>query len=122
MSALIGMIYSLAVVSSLINSAEQGRLLAQIDAASRVAVGQSQAEVRAIVGAPIGEWEKTGFIFTSGPPQWAFGTVLDAHEIIQDGWVLPLPIPLKLRIFGPDGKDLVITWDDAGRVVDVKRP
>jgi hypothetical protein len=122
MNAFVGLIYSVAAVSGLINGAEQARLQKQISASSRITVGQSQTEVRAIVGAPIGQWEKTGFIFGSGPPQWAYGTVLDAREIIQDGWVLPLPIPLKLRIFGPDERDLVITWDEAGRVVEVKRP
>jgi hypothetical protein len=122
MNPFIGLVYSLTVSSSLISAAEQARLQKQIDASARIAVGQTKAEVRAILGSPTGQWEKTGFLFASGPPQWAYGTWLDARLILSEGTLLPLAIPFNLRLFGPNDDDLVITWDTNGRVAEVKRP
>jgi hypothetical protein len=122
MNALFGLIYAMAATTALIGAAEQARFNHLIEASRRIEPLDSKKEVRDVLGPPLAEWEKTGFIFASGPPQWAYGPVFEPRYIVNAEFPLPLPLPIKIRLFGPNESDLVITWDKNGQVASVTRP
>jgi hypothetical protein len=122
MNALMGLIYSMAATSALIGAAEKARLNHLIEASRRIEPLDSRQQVRNVLGPPLAEWEKTGFIFANGPPQWAYGPVFEPRNIVNAGFPLPLPLPINIRLFGPNESDLVITWDANGQVARVTRP
>jgi hypothetical protein len=112
----------MAATTALIGAAEQARFNHLIEASRRIEPLDSKKEVRDVLGPPLAEWEKTGFIFASGPPQWAYGPVFEPRYIVNAEFPLPLPLPINIRLFGPNESDLVITWDKNGQVASVTRP
>jgi hypothetical protein len=122
MNTLFGLIYSMAATSALIGAAEQVRLNHLIAASRSIEPLDSRQEVRNTLGPPLAKWEKTGFLFGSGPPQWAYGPVFEPRIIVNVEDPLPLPLPINIRLFGPNEADLVITWDANGQVARVTRP
>ncbi len=122
MNALLGIIYAMSATSAGVSAVEHAHLDQRISASQQIKVGATKPQVRALLGSPLGDWEQSGFLFGSGPPQWCYGTVFEARYILQNAAPLPLPLPLNIRLFGPGERDLVITWDKSGRVTEVKRP
>jgi hypothetical protein len=124
MNALVQLVYAMAATSSLVAATEQARLKHLVAISQEVKPLATKAEVRTLLGPPTAEWEHTGlFFFGSGPPQWAYGTLLDGKFIANPDFPLPIPLFPNIRLFGPNSEsDLVITWDDQGRVLDVSRP
>lgn len=121
MIALIDIVYAMAATVALIGVAEQERLDRLVDASRQIQPGDTEAEVHQILGRPTDKWDRSGF-FQGGPPQWVYGTIVDLDYIVYDGFVLPFPLSVKLRIFGAYESDLVINWDADGTVESVARP
>jgi hypothetical protein len=113
---------TLAVIAAI----EQPRMDRITAAAEHVEPGENEEQVLAALGPPDVQWaERSGFtlvLFGRMPRQWSYGTILDAENLIdaETGW--PNPLPIKLRLFGPDSRDVIVTWRDDGTVASVDRP
>ena len=115
--------YVLATVVALGGSVQQVRLEEQVRASRQIKAGDSEARVMEVLGHPHTRWEHGSglFNFGTGPRQWAYGTNIDLGEIINAGAIFPNLVPFKLRLFGPDKGDLVVTWNKQGAVASVER-
>jgi hypothetical protein len=113
---------TLAVIAAL----EQPRMDRIAAAAEQVQPGANEVQVRAALGRPDAQWaERSGFMlamFGRMPRQWSYGTILDPDSLInmETGW--PNLLPIKLRLFGPDSRDVIVTWRADGTVDAVDRP
>jgi hypothetical protein len=111
---------------ALIVALEQPRMDRVLDAADQVAPGADEQQVLAALGPPDVKWaERSGIMvlmFGRMPRQWSYGTLVDAENlfIAETGW--PNPAPIKIRLFGPNANDVVVTWRDDGMVAAVDRP
>ena len=78
----------------------------------------------ALLGPPHNDWEHSHGIFSSGmgPRRWIYGTDIELKEVINLDGMFPNLLPFKLRIFGPYEDDLIIVWDEHGRVINVLSP
>jgi len=112
----------MAAAVAMIGAVEQQRLDQLIEASRQIQLGDSEAEMRALLGRPIAQWEKSGSIIQTGPPQWVYGTVVDLGGIANGDLLVPFPLSIKLRVFGADETDLVINWNANGTVASVTRP
>ncbi|MBA3483745.1 MAG: hypothetical protein H0T51_18230 [Pirellulales bacterium] len=100
MMALVDLIYALAATVAMIGAVEHERLNRLIETSKQIQPGDTKIEVRELLGRPIDQWEKSGFIFKSGPPQWVYGTIVDQQGIVSGELVVPFPLSIKLRWFG----------------------
>ena len=123
MTTLHNLAYAASAVVALAGAMEQARLDWQFEASRQIEPGDTEAEVRAVLGRPLVRWKYTGLSrLVFGPPQWAYGAIIDLGGIVSDQSLVPCPLSVKLRIFGPDVSDLVVTWDADGRVASITRP
>jgi len=120
--ALVNLIYAMAATVAVVGGSEQVRLDRLIEASQQVQPGDTKLEVQALLGRPLAQWEKSGFIFRSGPPQWVYGTIVDLNHIVSEDFLVPFPLSIKLRLFGAYESDLVINWGPDDTVASVTRP
>jgi hypothetical protein len=105
---------------------EHYHLMQLTEKSHRIMVGDTEADVRAILGAPLFRWEKrdwlAAFFVGPRPRQWIYGTIVDFRRFfLPDGTYLN-PLPFNLRIFGTDEADLIIDWTPGNRVGKITRP
>jgi hypothetical protein len=111
---------------ALIAAVERPHMDRVLNAVDQVAPGADEQQVLHALGPPDVKWAKrTGvmvLLFGSMPRQWSYGTIVDAENlfIAETGW--PNPAPIKIRLFGPNANDVVVTWRDDGMVAAVDRP
>jgi hypothetical protein len=116
--------YVLATLFAVGGGVQLAQLDKQIVASSQLKQGDGEARALAVLGEPKMRCPHGLSLFTlsSGPPQWIYGTDIDVTKIIDSESCFPNLLPIKLRIFSPDKGDLVINWDDHGRVASIQRP
>lgn len=111
----------------LIGSIEQQHLARTTQRIDELTIGNTEADVTAVLGAPVAQYEPySGWsIFAIGqhPKQWCYGTRINLDEIFI---LTPLPelnlLPLHLRWFGYSKDDWVIKFDEKGTVTRVLFP
>jgi hypothetical protein len=113
--------YVLATLFAVGGGVELAQLDKQIRASSELQQGDVEARVLELLGEPKMRCPHGLSFFGVGPPQWIYGTNIDVTQIIDSESVFPNPLPVKIRIFSPDQGDLVINWDDQGRVASIQR-
>jgi hypothetical protein len=116
--------YALAMLLAVGGSVEADQLNKQIVASYPLKTGDTEGRVLEILGEPKMRCPHGLALFTFGvgPPQWIYGTTIDIAGIIDPDSPFPNLLPLKFRIFSPHEGDLVIKWDDRGRVASIERP
>ena len=87
--------------------------------------GATKSEVREILGRPTAQFPAglgmpEGSFFGSLPERWAYGSKFDWDHCLQKKF--PYFLPFRLRLFGPDGDDVAICFDEKGRVSDINVP
>lgn len=89
--------------------------------ATAIRVGDTKARVKSVLGEGT-EWPiDYSLIFGRLHEDWSYGSRFDWSDALQPEF--PFVSPFRLR-FGPDKDDVVITFDNCGRVskVDVPAP
>ena len=116
--------FILATLFALGGGIELAQFDKQVAASNQLKPGDNENRVLAALGEPKMRCPHGLSLFTpsSGPAQWIYGTNIDVTRIINTDSALPNLLPLKLRLFSPDEGDLVISWDDQGRVASIRRP
>ncbi len=116
--------YVLATLLAVGGGIELAQFDRQLAASSELKPGDGEARVLELLGEPKMRCPHGLLLFTnvSAPPQWIYGTNIDCTKIIDTESAFPNLLPVKLRLFSPDQSDLVINWNDQGRVVSIQRP
>jgi hypothetical protein len=121
---MINLPYVLATLFAVGGGIQLAQLDTQVTASGQLKQGDVETHVLEVLGEPKMRCPHGLSLFTlsSGPPQWIYGTDIDVTKIIDSESCFPNLLPIKLRIFSPDNGDLVINWDDHGRVASIQRP
>jgi hypothetical protein len=116
--------YVLAALIAIVGSTQQVHVDRQIQSARDLQVGDSESRVLALLGPPRHDWEDKFALLlpAKGPRRWIYGADIELKWIIDPDTVFPHVLPLKLRLFGAYADDLVIVWDDKGRIYRIDLP
>jgi hypothetical protein len=103
---------------------QQARLDELIDASAQLAFGDDEAQVQSVLGPPDCDWTHPFLLLLQGDGRrkWSYGVTIHVDEIWSSGASYANPVPIRLRLIGPDEDDLVIVWSLKGEVHSVVRP
>jgi hypothetical protein len=111
----------------LVGNIERQQLARTLVAASALKVGQSESDVASRLGRPLEEYDAYAgwsfFAIGKHPRQWCYGTNIDlGHVFVVSPIPFVHPLPIHVRWFGYCEEDLVLEFDDAGRMTRVVLP
>jgi hypothetical protein len=103
---------------------QQARLDELVDASVQLAPGDDEAKVLSVLGPPDFDWTHPlgRLLQGDGRRRWSYGATIHVDKIWSPDAAYANPLPIRLRLFGPDEDDLVIVWDLKGDVHAVVRP
>ena len=110
-----------------VGNLERQHLARTVLRASTLQSGQTEDDLYLQLGRPLEVYSaRKGWSFLAigkRPRQWCYGTRIDLdHMFISDPVVSINPLPVKIRWFGYCDDDLVVDFDETGRVTRIDNP